>query len=122
MTSRGARRGSALLQVLVMSLILSLLCALILRSRLTPALAAAKAVDRVRQDLDDQGALNLVGAAWLKGGTCASAMESGVACSGSGCACVCVVPGGRTVVAAPVGGGAGACALSAGPPSSMPAP
>lgn len=118
MRSRGAARpgrGAVLAQVLVAAVVLSLLCALILRARLAPALTAAKAVDRIRQDLGGQAALNLVSTAWLKGGACASDPELGVSCSGAGCACVCSVAGGGAVVAAPLGGGSSACAMTARP-------
>ena len=102
-------RGSALLQVLIVTVVAGLICASIMRARLQPALAAANAVQRVENDAAAQGALNRVQQVWMAGGSCSSDAASGVSCGGSGCSCACTVAGLGSVIAVPNGG---ACALT----------
>jgi len=109
-----SERGSALLQVLIVSAVAGLICASILRARLQPALAAAQMVQRGESDAAEQGALNRIQQVWMAGGSCASDAAAGVACSGGGCSCSCEVAGLGTVTAAPSGG---ACTLTVTPPS-----
>jgi len=82
-------RGSILAQVLITTAIASLMCASILRSRLQPALVTAGAVDRVRDDLAAQAAVNRVTETWTRLGACASDLSAGVRCGGAGCDCSC---------------------------------
>ena len=84
-------RGSILAQVLIMTAVASLMCASILRSRLQPALVTAGAVDRVRDDLAAQAAVNRVNEVWSRLGSCATDADAGVRCGGSGCDCVCTI-------------------------------
>ena len=108
--------GAILLQVLVATMIASLMCATILRMRLQSALTAAAEVERVSSGLAAQGAVNRVTEVWGRLGTCQSDPSAGVACSGSGCACSCVVssitPGAYAANVASSAFG-GACALTA---------
>ena len=106
-------RGSALMQVLVVAVVAGLICASILRARLQPALAAAKAIQRVSDDAVEQAALNRVQQVWMAAGSCASDAAAGVVCSGAGCSCTCTVAGLASVTAVPSGG---ACTLTVAPP------
>lgn len=92
------RRGSVIAQVLVFAAVAGLMCATILHARLQPALVAARAVDRVREDLVAEGTVNRVTAVWSRLGTCASAPAEGVSCTGTGCDCRCSVSAGGDVV------------------------
>ncbi|MFI5344811.1 MAG: hypothetical protein ACHQ51_00405 [Elusimicrobiota bacterium] len=109
-------RGSILAQVLITSAIASLLCASILRARLQPALTVAGAVDRVRDDLAAQAAVNRVTEVWTRLGVCKTDGDAGVRCSGSGCDCSCVLdPAERGAAAGTVTSvsSGGACRLTA---------
>jgi len=104
------RRGSALMQVLVLAAVAGLICASVMRARLQPALAAANAVSRVENDASEQAALNRVQQVWMANGSCTSDAAAGVSCGGgSGCSCTCAVSGLGTVTAAANGG---ACTLT----------
>ncbi|MDE2509756.1 MAG: hypothetical protein KGL74_01420 [Elusimicrobia bacterium] len=111
-------RGSILAQVLITTAIASLLCASILRARLQPALTTAGAVDRIRDDLAEQAAVNRVTEVWTRLGVCKSDGEAGVRCRGAGCDCSCDLDpaqpytAGATVASAAAGG---ACRLTASP-------
>lgn len=107
------RRGAVLLQVLVFGAMAALACSTILAARLQPALLSARADERVRDDLAEQGAINRVTGSWTRLGVCESEPAAGVSCRGAGCRCSCEVEGpGWTarVAAAP---SEGACALTA---------
>ena len=105
-----SRRGSALLEVLIMAAVAGLICASVMRARLQPALAAASAVSRVVNDAAEQAAINRVQQVWMAKGSCKSDAAAGVSCGGgSGCSCTCAVSGLGTVTAAAYGG---ACALT----------
>lgn len=112
-------RGSILAQVLITTAIASLLCVSILRARLQPALTTAAAVDRVRDDLSEQAAVNRVTEVWTRLGVCATDGEAGVRCRGSGCDCACDLdpaePGAAGAVVASASAG-GACRLTVSPP------
>ncbi len=103
------RRGSALMQVLVVAAVAGFVCAALLRARLQPAMLAAQGAQRVVDDTSQQGALNRVTQVWMERGSCSSDAAAGVSCVGSGCACTCTVAGLAVVTAVPNGG---ACALS----------
>jgi hypothetical protein len=105
-------RGSALLQVLVMTAVAGLICASILSARLQPALAGANAVGRVADDLAQQAAINRVTEVWARAGRCASDASAGVDCGASvgSCRCTCAVAGGVTVTSVANGE---ACAIAA---------
>jgi hypothetical protein len=111
-----SERGSILAQVLVTTVVASLLCASILRARLQPALTTAGAVDRVRDDLGAQAAVNRVTEVWTRMGVCRTDGGAGVRCSGSGCDCSCVLDSAEAgvpaaiVTSVPAGG---ACRLTA---------
>jgi hypothetical protein len=110
------RRGSVLLEVLMMAVVASIMCATILRARLQPALTAASGIERVSSGLAAQAAVNRVSEVWGRLGVCASDVKAEVYCSGMGCACSCLVspgaPAGSKVIvkSSPSGG---ACALTA---------
>lgn len=108
-----SRRGAVLLQVLVFGAMAALACSTILAARLQPALLSARADDRLRDDLAEQGAINRVTGAWLRRGVCASEPSAGVSCRGTNCRCSCEVdgPGWTTRVAAEPS--EGACSLTA---------
>lgn len=101
------RRGSVLVQVLVTSVIMAIIAASIMRMSLQPAVSAASAVSRVTGDLAARGALNRLNETWTRVGSCGSDASAGVACSGAGCSCECVVDS-VVVRAVPQGG---ACSL-----------
>jgi hypothetical protein len=96
-------RGSVLLQVLVMATLTGIICATVLRARFQPALTAQSAVSGVSNDLSAQTSLNRVNEVWARSGSCSSDANMGVACSGSGCSCVCTVSGAADVISAPNG-------------------
>lgn len=109
------KRGSVLLEVLMMSVVASIMCAAILRSRLQPALTAASGVERVSSGLAAQAAINRVSEVWGRLGVCSSDVNAAVYCSGIGCGCSCLVspaaPGSKAIVKSSPSGGA--CALTA---------
>lgn len=82
-----------MLQVLIVGAMAALTCSTILAARLQPALLSARADDRVRDDLAEQGAINRVTDSWNRLGICASEDAAGVRCAGAGCGCSCEVTG-----------------------------
>jgi hypothetical protein len=113
-------RGSVLAQVLMLAVVASLMCATILRARFQPALATARVVDRVSDDLAAQGAINRINEVWVRTGPCSSDGVLGVSCSatvgGGPCGCSCLAlpfaTGGPVVSVVSTGSGA-ACTLAA---------
>ena len=112
---RIGRRGSVLGYVLVMVVCLGYVSSLIMSARMQTSKGAANDTRRTQEDMTVQSAANSVSAAWaLAGATCASNAGLGVACAGSGCACVCRLSSGARVSATPSGAGT-SCHLSVEP-------
>lgn len=107
-----AERGSVLVHVLVMGLLGLSICAAIMQSRMQPAVTTANFVNRIKDDLSEQSAINRVTEVWARQDSCSSDASVGVGCSGSGCDCSCTVTGAAGVSSLSSGG---ACVLSARP-------
>jgi len=95
-----AKRGSILVQVLVGVMLLAAAAVSVLRIRIQPALASARGVARIGEDLSARAAINRVNESWARLGVCSSDSAAGISCTGSGNNCSCKV-GGVTVCASP---------------------